>query len=178
MSGKEGVLRLRQELMLEIPVQMLEKAFLSVPKWHELNGRGGIVRDRTRASQRAPGEPLPIFDLAREGKPAYDQHLALLGLAPNDPLVVIGARNLGNNLRIVAYKKEKGLLQLFGEDADKGDRLYWCLCYMSQGNLEPHTLKFKEGRISAIDGMCVEFGSETGIIWALSGQPLLWEGRT
>ncbi|GAH10974.1 unnamed protein product, partial [marine sediment metagenome] len=26
--------------------------------------------------------------------------------------------------------------------------------------------------------MCVEFGSETGIIWALSGQPLLWEGRT
>lgn len=178
MGEERDNIRLRQEIILEIPRLMIKEAFLSVPKWKALNGSGGIVRDRTRANRLAPGKPLPIFAVSPTDKPPYDEHLATLGLAADDPLLIIGARNLGNNLRIVAYKRENGILQLFGEDANKGDRVYWCICYTSNSNFEPHKLKFKEGRISEVDENVVKHTLEVEILWALSGQPLLRDGKT
>jgi hypothetical protein len=177
-ENREAI-RIRQELLLEIPRQVVEAAILSVPEWDKLSGHAGIVRDRTRAEIIAPGKELPIRDFAQGVKPPYDEHLSRLGLCPNDPLVVIGARNLGNNLRIVAYRKGKGLLQLRGEDAHKGERDYHCLCSMGTGAVEAHTLRFKEkGQISHMDGEPVEAAAAAPIQWALSGQPLLWNGET
>jgi len=178
MTGRGTAVRIRQELVIEIPGQTVAQAFLSVPRWDSLNARGGIVRDRRRSAKVAAGKPLPAFDVSSDAKLPYDLHLAELGLSPRDPLIVVGARNLGNNLRIVAYKKEKGLLQLFGEDADKGERDYFCLCYMHGGAVEPHTLRFAGGRISDVDGKTVSPDTEATVRWALSGQPLLWNGKT
>ena len=178
-TENRAAIRIRQELLLEIPRQVVEAAFLSVPAWDELNGHAGIVRDRTRAENMAPGRKLPIRDFSPGVKPPYDEHLSKLGLLPNDPLVVIGARNLGNNLRIVAYRKGKGLLQLRGEDAHKGQRDYHCLCCMKGGAMEAHTLRFKEqGQISHMDGEPVDPIKAPSVQWALSGQPLLWNGET
>jgi len=178
MTERNTAIRIRQELVIEIPGPIIRDAFLSVPRWDSLNGRAGIVRDRPRAARVAPGKPLPVFDVSSDAKPTYDVHLAELGLSPQDPLIVVGARNLGNNLRIVAYKKEKGLLQLLGEDADKGERGYACLCYMDGGSVKPHKLSFTGSRVSHVDGEAVPLDAEMPIRWALSGQPLLWDGHT
>lgn len=179
MTEKKEAIRIRQELLLEIPHQVLEAAILSVPEWDKLSGRAGIVRDRTRGALIAPGRELPIRDFAQGVKLSYDEHLSRLGLCPNDPLVVIGARNLGNNLRIVAYRRGKGLLQLRGEEAHKGERDYHCLCCMDAGAVEAHTLRFREkGQISSVDGKQDSADDAASIQWALSGQPLLWNGKT
>jgi len=99
-------------------------------------------------------------------------------LSPNDPLIAIGARNLGNNLRIVAYQKGRGLLQLSGENANKGTRCYFCLCQMENGRLEGHALRFNDNHISQMDGEAVSDDSEAPVLWALSGQSLVWKGAT
>lgn len=178
MTERRNAVRIRQELVIELPGQIVADAFLSVPKWESLNGHGGIVRDRPRAAIVAPGKALPVFDVSSDAKLPYDVHLAELGLSPQDPLIVVGARNLGNNLRIVAYKKEKGVLQLVGEDADKGNRDYFCLCHMDGGGVEAHKLRFEGGWVSHVDGERVAHDTEAPIRWALSGQPLLWSGQT
>jgi hypothetical protein len=162
---------LKQKLVAVIPQEMVKEVFLSIPRWRELNGRGGIVRDRTRGR----GKKLPWYDLDSGAKLTYDDHIGQLGLAPEDPLLIIGARNLGNNLRIIAYMKNKGILQVEGEEAGKGERPYHCLCLMDSGKLEAHELLFKGDRISSIDGTGA--GKRPGIRWALSGQPLLWGGE-
>ena len=92
------------------------------------------------------------------------------------PVLVVGARNLGNNLRIIAYKKGKGLLQLKGEDADRGERDYFCLCNMEDEGIRPFTLRFMRDRVSHVDGDKVSAQTENRMLWALSGQPLLWNG--
>ncbi len=84
--------------------------------------------------------------------------------------------NLGNNLRIIAYRDGKGILQVDGEEAGKGERSYCCICRMDDGNLRAHELRFNGERVSSIDG--APAGKNSGIQWALSGQPLLWGGKT
>ena len=153
---------------------MIETALLSVPEWDKLNGCRGIVRDRPR---RRPGEALPVYDIPKGAKCPYDDHLEQLGLSPQDLLIVIGARNLGSNLGIVAYCKELGLLQLSGENANEGARDYYCICCMADGGLEFHRLRFFGSRVSQIDGENVS-DNEAPVLWALSGQPLVWESAT
>ena len=178
MGNKIPPVQLRQELILKIPRQAVRTALLSVPKWDDLNGRGGIVRDRTRAAAIGHNGDLLYRDSTPDMKPSYDAHLKENGLSHRDPLIVIGARNLGNNLRIVAYKSGKGLLQVFGENADQGQRIYYCLCCMESGSIEAHTLRFSGNRISFIDETSVGTDENVPITWALSGQPLLWNGET
>jgi hypothetical protein len=171
-GGALPAFRLKQKLVAAIPREMIEEAYLSVPGWQELNGRGGIVRDHLRGR----GKRLPWYDLDSGAKLTCDEHLGRLGLAPDDPLLIVGARNLGNNLRVIAYKDQKGLLQVEGEAAGKGERSYCCLCRMDDGTLEAHELRFSGERICSIDGAAG--GERPGIRWALSGQPLLWGGET
>lgn len=171
---KKTSVRIRSELVMEIPCEMIETSLLSTPGWDKLNGCGGIVRDRQRAGgSKAP----PVYDVPKGAKLPYDEHLERLNLSPQDPLVVIGARNLGNNLRIVAYQKGLGLLQLAGENADEGTRDYFCMCCMLNEKLEAHKLRFFDNHISQIDGEAVS-ESEAAVRWAISGQPLVWESAT
>ena len=178
MSVPGALVRIKQELLIKIPHCVIDNCFLSIPRWDILNGGGGIVRDRSRISKIAPGSSLPFFGVPSDAKPEYDTHLNDLNLSVQDPIIVIGARNLGNNLRIIAYKKGKGLLQLLGEDTDKSKRDYFCLCYVGNGEMRPHKLRFANEQISHIDGRSVAKDKEEPIIWALSGQPLLWNRRT
>jgi hypothetical protein len=156
---------------------MIERVFLSMPAWAAFSGRGGIVRDRIRQRRLKKRGALPVYDLPPDGKLAYDEHLSRLGLSAGEPLLVISARNLGNNLRIIAYRRGEALMQLLGEGAETGRRPYWCLCCVDGGRLEAHRLRFDADAIGEIDGRTGNRGRAGRIQWALSGQPLLWDGR-
>jgi phosphomannomutase/phosphomannomutase/phosphoglucomutase len=175
----KAAVSIRQELVLRVPRSLIKSVHLSVPAWEALRGRGGILRDRIRRDRIAPHERLPHWDVDEASEVTYDEHLAGLGLPPEQPLLVIGARNLGNNLRVVGYRRGEKLLQLFGEEADKATRPYWCMCCLDDGHLEAHALRFAGDTVCEVDGQPAAL-SDTAerVQWAVSGQPILWDGRT
>lgn len=176
-----------QKIVIRLPQELITDCHLSIPWWDELKGRNGYCRDKERASQdpNAPtfvtgsdpqGNPLSMFRLPYRSYDEgicllpYEDHLQRLGLKPEDPWLVIGARNLGNNLRIIGWRRDKGLLELNGEDATK--REYHCLCKRKAKSLSIEKVKFsKEGKPFS------ELG-ESDLVWAVSGQNLLWDGKT
>lgn len=175
-----------QKIVIRLPQELITDCHLSIPGWNELKGKNGYCRDKERAGQDpnaptfvagrdAQGNPLLEFRLPYRSYDEgmcllpYEEHLHRLGLKLEDLWLVIGARNLGNNLRIIGWRKDKGLLELNGENATK--REYHCLCKRKAKNLSVEKIKFsKEGKPIS------ELG-ESDLIWAISGQNLLWEGK-
>lgn len=176
-----------QKIVIRLPQELITDCHLSIPRWDELKGGNGYCRDKERASQD-PNAPAYVTGSDPQGNPPfasrlpyrsydegvcllpYEDHLQRLGLKPEDPWLVIGARNLGNNLRIVGWRRDKGLLELNGEDATK--REYHCLCKRKAKNLSIEKVRFsKEGEPLS------ELG-ESDLVWAVSGQNLLWDGKT
>lgn len=175
-----------QKIVIQLPQELIIDCYLSVPGWDELRGKNGYCRDRERASQD-PNTPTFVASKDAQGNPLfkfklpyrsydegicllpYEDHLQRLGLMPENPWLLIGARNLGNNLRIVGWRKDKGLLELNGENAT--EREYHCLCKRKAKGLSIEKIKFsKEGKpISKL--------SEDDLVWATSGQRLLWDGK-
>jgi hypothetical protein len=175
-----------QKIVIRLPQELITDCHLSVPGWDELKGKNGYCRDKERA-RLDPNAPTSVTGRDAQGSPLfefrlpyrsydegvcllpYEDHLQRLGLKPEDPWLVIGARNLGNNLRIVGWRRDKGLLELNGEDATR--REYHCLCKRKAGSLSMERIKFsKEGKPLS------ELG-EGDLIWAVSGQCLLWDGE-
>lgn len=175
-----------QKIVIRLPQELITDCHLSVPGWDELRGKNGYCRDRGRASQD-PNAPTFVASKDAQGNPLlefrlpyrsydegicllpYEDHLQRLGLRPEIPWLLIGARNLGNNLRIIGWRKDKGLLELNGENATK--REYHCLCKRNAKGLSIEKIKFsKEGKpISKL--------SAGDLVWAISGQKLLWDGK-
>ena len=166
-------LEIGQTFVVKIPKEAIRNSHLSVPRWEELNGTNGFCRDEIRAETDAfaPRDSTGKRKLPYRGYDrdrclyTYQAHLQALNLTPSDPWLTIGARNLGNNVRIVGYKAEAGLLQLNGENADKNNRDYTCLC-MTHDGLSIESIKFTGGR-----------PNREGIIWAVSGQELVRDGQ-
>jgi hypothetical protein len=157
-------IRIYQELKLIIPKYLLEGTYLSFPKWGEMkvSGSKGFVRDRERAE---PGRRLPYRDYDKSFLHSYEEHLAHLGLPWDLPLLAMGNGNLGNNLRFVAYTREKGLFELPGEDASSSDRVYTCFCVEPGAAPSIEKLTFTSGQP----------GTDIALSWASSGQPLVWD---
>lgn len=157
-------IELGQMIILRLPQELIEECHLSVPKWDELNGKVGLCRDRKRAG---PGATLPYrgYDEKNCLLP-YEEHLDALNLKPEDAWLLIGIRNIGNNLRIIAWDRERGLLELDGENATTSARSYCCLCKANDGRLLIDELSFAGGKLSRSD-----------LIWAASGQKLVWDGK-
>jgi len=174
--SSQNKIELAQMLVTKVPQEIIETPYLSVPGWDYLNGRNGYCRDSIRAKcdslakadengivpYRGYDEPLSVFP--------YSSHLQALNLKPEAPWLLVGVRNLGNNLRIVGYKSDKNesqrLFQLSCENAHKNDAVeYSCLC-MKEGKLSIERLKFLN-----------KIPSVNGISWAFSGQELLWDGK-
>jgi len=165
-------------LILKIPQGLIENCYLSIPGWDYLNGGNGLCRDSIRAMKdsHAPRDekgnlklPYRSYNESCFVLP-YDVHLRSLKLKSDDPWLLVGARNLGNNLRIVGYKNDKAenqrLFQLNGENADKNESLeYSCLC-MKDGRLSIEKVKFIGGK-----------PNQDGLTWAVSGQELVWDGN-
>jgi len=136
---------------------------LSVPAWEELNGGLGLCRDRVREGVR-PEDKLPKRYYRNWCLFPYEEHLRWLDLTAEDKWVLTGARNLGNNLRIIGWCREKGLLELQGENATSG-RTYTCLCQTINNDLTIDRLTFLDGKPSRND-----------LLWAISGPELVWDG--
>lgn len=156
--------KIRRIASLEIPKESINACFLSVPAWDELNKGLGFCRDSIRTGKEG-FEP--------NGKPKrhyrkwclfpYSEHLRWLNLEPKDKWILTGARNLGNNLRIIGWRQDKGLLELKGENATSGRR-YTCLCQTINNELIIDRLSFAEGKPSRND-----------LLWAVSGPELVWD---
>ncbi|OGN90841.1 MAG: hypothetical protein A2158_05140 [Chloroflexi bacterium RBG_13_46_14] len=159
-----------QMMVTKIPQQVISNSWLSVPGWEHLTGTNGLCRDYIRASQD------PAFDSATMKLPyrsyeiekclfPYEKHLEGVGLSPSDKWILTGARNLGNNLRIVGWDCRKGLLELNGENATSG-REYCCLCKSENGKLFIDHVSFPDG-----------IPDSDNLSWAVSGQELVWDGK-
>jgi len=163
-------IELGQMLILKIPQPLIEECWLSVPGWEQLKGGNGLCRDRKRASQDPKfaqlGFKLPYrsYDEKCCLLP-YEKHLQTFGLKPKDPWLIVGIRNLGNNIRIIGWDYRQGLLELNGENAASG-REYCCLCKTRDGRLSIERLSFLNGKLNRDD-----------LVWAASGQELVWEGE-
>ncbi len=162
----ERKLEINQQIVLRLPGELLSEALFSVPAWDKLSGALGYVRDELRWPTYMDPRQLPKVILPQGCKLPYEDHLAGLGIAPTDAFVLVSARNVGNNLRIVAWEREKGLLQLCGENAQQTARAYPCLCRTVEGALVMDRVSFDGWQPSRSD-----------LAWALSGQPLVWEGK-
>jgi len=169
MSGRTNI-EIGQMMVTIIPQQVIVDSWLSVPGWEHLAGTNGLCRDHIRASQD------PAFDSATMKLPyrsyeidkclfPYEKHLEGVGLLPADNWILTGARNLGNNLRIVGWDSRKGLLELNGENSGSG-REYCCLCKSENGELSIERVSFPNGKPDS-----------NNLSWAVSGQELVWEGK-
>jgi hypothetical protein len=156
-----------QMIVLQIPQETIRKCHLSIPAWDMINGTVGFCRDHKRAE---PGQPLPYRGYDHETCLfSYEEHLRRLHLTSKDPWLLIGARNLGNNLRIIGYNSELGLLELKGEMAASSCREYTCL-------YSTHSDKQAIDRITFTEGKPRLSGIPAEISWAISGQELVWDG--
>lgn len=175
-----------QKIVIRLPQELIIDCHLSVPGWDELKGKNGYCRDKERANQDpdaptfvagkdAQGNPLFKFRLPYRSYDegicllSYEDHLQRLGLKPEDPWLILGARNLGNNLRIIGWREDKGLLELSDENVTK--REYHCLCKRNAKGLSIEKIEFSE------EGEPISKLSESNLIWAVSGQKLLWDGK-
>lgn len=148
--------------IIEISQEDIKDCILSVPAWSKINGSVGFCRDSKRKEKN---KSIPYRGYKESYLLPYKEHLRRLGLRWEDVLVN-GARNLGNNLRVIGWSKEKGLLQLKGENANSG-RIYTCLCKTKTGELKIERLSFnKKGGPNF-----------KNLAWALSGQELVWNGK-
>lgn len=159
-----------QTIVLKIPQELVTESWLSVPGWDKLKYTNGFCRDNLRAADD------PAFAMNKQKLPfrsyneeaclfPYYAHLEKLGLSNSIPWLMTGARNLGNNLRIVGWKEHQGLLELNGENATNG-RQYSCLLKKNDGLLTIERLTFHH-----------EKPNLDNIVWATSGQELVWEGE-
>jgi len=166
-----GQILIEQRTVLKLPQEMISQAHLSVPGWSYLVGTNGLCRDTKRAlyDPRAPRDskgnlilPYRSYD-SKKCLKTYSFHLESLGLKNADPWILLGVRNLGNNLRIVAFNlyKNPQILQLRGENL-QSDRMYYCLTY----NFE------KRLNIEKVSFLNVE-----NYEWIVSGPPLVWDGK-
>lgn len=171
------MIRIAQMMVLRIPASLIAEAFLSIPKWEDLHGTTGFCRDSLRAAQD-PGAPTEVGDGAPKYRLPYrgydykccalpyGEHLRLLELGAEDPFVLIGVRDLGNNLFRVAWHQERGLFELRGENASTSGKEYTCLCLDDQGRLRIERLQFTGGK-----------PDRPGLIWCVSGPELVWSAE-
>ena len=172
-DGEKGIV-LGQMIVSKIAQEMIHNSYLSVPGWDGIANKNGLCRDKKRAVQdpNAPVKSDGSLDLPYRSYDedvclfSYEEHLERLNLKPEDPWLLIGARNLGNNLRIVGYDFQRGVLELDGESAISSDREYCCLCKTQDGNLIVDRVSFASGIPSRKD-----------LSWAVSGQELVWDGK-
>lgn len=168
-GGTPGTLQFGQCLVATLPRSLLAEPLLSIPAFETLRGGLGFCRDtvRARIDPNWHGE-LPYRAYSVEPcLRSYEKHLESLGLASADPWLLVGARNVGNNLGYVAWTRERGLLELYGEHAARG-RAYFCLCRTQERRLQLRSLRFT-GREGAPDIPDLD--------WAVSGQPLVMNGE-
>ncbi len=175
--NQKSTITIGQMIVIKIPKEVIEKIYLSAPGWNHLNGSKGYVRDRVRSCNK-PDTDEKNIDLKayrdydeKKCVFTYEDHINGLlkeyKLSETDYWLIIGARNLGNNLRIVGYREGEGLLQLFGEQADTNPHVeYTCLCMKENGSFSIERIKFSGGK-----------PNQEGIIWAVSGQELVWDGK-
>ncbi len=168
--GENMNIEIGQMMITRIPRQDILDSWLSVPGWEKLNGTNGYCRDNIRASQDPDFDPekgkLPYRSYDEKScLLPYEEHLRQLGLKPEDKWILTGARNLGNNLRIIGWDSRKGLLELNGENAASG-REYCCLCKGNDGKLSVQIVSFSN-----------EKPSLDNLDWAVSGQQLVWDGK-
>jgi len=112
-----------QEIVIGLPQETVPDTYLSVPAWDQLNGGYGLCRDNVRG-QNSPKKsynqngliPFRGYDEFLCVLP-YEAHLRGCELKPGDQWLLIGARNLGNNLRIIAYKNNDKLRQEDSEES-------------------------------------------------------------
>lgn len=174
---------LGQASVLRFPLSLMADCRLSFPAWDSVAKTNGLCRDNIRAqahtSLQRNAKETPLT--ARKALPyrSYDgevclvshtRHLQQAGLNLDDPWFFVSARNLGNNLRIVAWTKERGLFELNGEEAVSSGRVYTCLCRTESG-LEIDRLTF------CANGPLIRGRAPTGLLWACSGQELVWDGK-
>ncbi|MGC8989059.1 MAG: hypothetical protein ACP5MD_02955, partial [Verrucomicrobiia bacterium] len=128
---------LGQATVLRFPLSLMADCHLSFPAWDAVATTNGLCRDNIRAQAETgtqPGatetqptarQPLPYRSYnADECLVPHTRHLQESGLKPDDPWFFVSARNLGNNLRIVAWIKSRGLFELNGEEAVSSGRIY------------------------------------------------------
>lgn len=178
-SGSEHQIALGQMIVVRIPQELIADPYLSVPGWEKLTGTNGLCRDKKRALDD-PNAPTYSEGLDEDGSVKlpyrsydekacllpYEEHLQRLNLKPEDPWLLVGIRNLGNNLRIIGYDAQRGVLELNGENATTSGREYCCLCKTQNGKLAIDRVRFPNGKPSLDD-----------LVWAASGQELVWGGE-
>ena len=111
-------------IQLFIPSKRLHEALLSVPSWSKIAGGNGFVR-------HGPGgvsARVRTYDYP-DCCPTYEEHAERIPLAEKQVLLMLGTRNLGNNLCFVAYHegRQPKVLHLADEPYDR--RPYACLCW-------------------------------------------------
>ena len=162
---------LGQMIVLQIPQELIADPHLSVPSWDDLKNTYGYCRDKKRASEdpnAPPQRPYRSYDEKTCLLP-YEEHLQRLNLKPEDPWLIGGVRNLGNNLRIIGYDAQRGLLELNGEKATQSGREYCCLCKTPK-RLAIHRVQFPDGQPTSDE-------ISEDLLWAVSGQELVWDGK-
>ncbi len=161
------------ELLIELPIQEIEAAFMQVHDWRTLNDGEGMVR------WRGSGEYSRTAAQLQNTKVSMAVHLQNLGILDKTrmPLcraIAIGNRNLGNNHGVVAWHKDKqpSLFCLHGEPL--AQRTYTCLVHHQDGRLTIQTLSFAGGQIKATNRTTDLRGD---INWCTYGQQILKEGE-
>jgi len=193
---------------LTIPNEELDKCVLSMPGWAELAGSSGYLRHRVEGMPKGQGLPASVDPRTGEwrdkdkGIKRYkvppEKHLgaemtfdeaertpaaAGLGLLdehgrPLRRLVLIGNRNLGNNLWFVAWHKDKNPHCFHLETEPVTDREYTCLVSYQEGRLAIETISFvQQGEdlvpTRARDGARLD----ERVDWCTYGQQVLRQGN-
>ncbi|MDH7501859.1 MAG: hypothetical protein QHJ82_03975 [Verrucomicrobiota bacterium] len=174
---------LGQATVLRFPFSLMADCHLSFPAWDAVATTNGLCRDNIRAQAKTgtqPGatetqptarQPLPYRSYNADACLVHHaRHLQEAGLKLHDPWFFVSARNLGNNLRIVAWTRSRGLFELNGEEAVSSGRVYTCLCKTESG-LAIDRLTFSS------EGPLVGGQAPQGLLWACSGQELVWDGK-
>jgi hypothetical protein len=174
---------LGQATVLKFPLSLMADCRLSFPAWDAVAKTNGLCRDNIRAQadtspqqgasekQLTARRPLPYRSYDAEVCLVnHTRHLQEAGLKLDDPWFFVSARNLGNNLRIVAWVKGRGLFELNGEEAVSSGRVYTCLCKTESG-LGIDRLTF------SANGPLIGKRAPKGLLWACSGQELVWDGK-
>ena len=157
-------------IRVDIPWNQLDAALLSVPHWGQVAGGQGFLRHGPGGvTGRKRTYPYP------ESCPPYREHAAGIPLEDGQVLLMLGARNLGNNLGFVAYHADRQprVLHLAEEPYDR--QPYACLCWLEEdgrARLALETARFPdEGHID------LPWRKGARVRWAVSGQPILWDRR-
>jgi hypothetical protein len=176
---------LTQKTMLTLSSNDIEKMFWSVPHWQTLSqspcNKGMVRHHVTRLKNYIKHGTIDLKPLYSEHAQNYLDHSNdPMGKTPK-PLLAWGTRNTFQNLGLPGWHSERTPRLLRRVDEPWNDWTYHALCKFKDKSLKILALKFKSSQgdkePDTVEIMDDEQLEPQKLEWAVTGQPLLWDGE-